>query len=161
MFVNLTTRGFLKNPNTAPVREGVGVERVILTKDGNPHAGDAFRQTDTFIVHLTIHADARRDNLVVVDMLPAGFEIENPRLTRNLPQLEAGSGVGPSYTDIRDDRIVLAFDRIMQGTHHYHYVVRAVTPGTFQYPAAAAECMYDAQIHGASAPATITVTRTE
>lgn len=168
MFVNLTTQGFLKNPSTDPVRKGIGIEREILTKDGVPHGEAEYRQTDTFIVHLTIHADRTmetqtkqsyvRENLVVVDMLPAGFEIENPRLAKDPPSVKTGDGVTPAYTDIRDDRIVLAFGRLEPGTYHYYYVVRAVTPGVYQYPAAAAECMYDAQIHGASVPSMVTVT---
>jgi uncharacterized protein YfaS (alpha-2-macroglobulin family) len=172
MFVNLTTQGFLKEPSTEPVRKGVGIERQLLTKEGTPHASDEYHQTDTFIVQLTIHADretdgsvtkngqlaAVRENLVVVDMLPAGFEIENPRLAKDLPQIDVDEIITPAYTDIRDDRIILAFGRLDPGTYHYYYVVRAVTRGTYQYPAAAAECMYDAQIHGASAPSTVTVT---
>jgi hypothetical protein len=65
--------------------------------------------------------------------------------------------VAPTYTDLRDDRIILAFDRLAKGTYHYHYVVRAVTPGKYQYPAAAAECMYDADINGTSTADTVTV----
>ncbi|MCC6698552.1 MAG: hypothetical protein IT365_23215 [Candidatus Hydrogenedentes bacterium] len=161
MFVNLTTAGFLKEPQTAAVREGIGLERVVLTRDGKPQEGGEFRQSDTYIVHLTIHCDRSTDNVVVVDMLPAGFEIENPRLTKNLPQLDSGQSVTPSYTDLRDDRIILAFDHMATGTYHYHYVVRAVTPGVYQYPAVEAECMYDAEIRGASEASTITVKRAE
>jgi hypothetical protein len=157
MFVNLTTQGFLKEPQTSAIRHGVGLERVVLTKDGEPHEGAVYRQSDTYIVHLAIYADRTTNNMVVVDMLPAGFEIENPRLTKNLPQLSAMPNVAPTYTDLRDDRIILAFDRLAKGTYHYHYVVRAVTPGKYQYPAAAAECMYDADINGTSTADTVTV----
>ncbi len=157
MFVNFTTRGFLKAPQLDAVRHGIGLERIILNKDGTPHDGNEFRQSDTYIVELVIHADRTTDNTIVVDMLPAGFEIENPRLTKNLPQLSDAPNVAATYTDIRDDRLILAFDHLLKGSYRYHYVVRAVTPGSFQYPAAAAECMYDAEINGASTAGAIVV----
>jgi hypothetical protein len=161
MFVNFTTRGFLKDPQLEAVRHGVGLERVVLNKDGSPHEGNAYRQTETYIVKLAIHADRTTNNMIVVDMLPAGFEIENPRLTKNLPQHDDAPNLVSTYTDIRDDRFILAFDRLAKGIYYYHYVVRAVTPGAFQHPAAAAECMYDAEINGASTADSVIVNRTK
>ena len=83
----------------------------------------------------------------------AGFEIENPRLNaETLPPGKFKEVTNPSYVDVRDDRIVLAFNalRKKQEGHRYYYVVRAVTPGAYQAPSATAECMYDASIRAAS-----------
>ena len=90
---------------------------------------------------------------MVVDKLPAGFEIENPRLNaETLPPGVFQAVTNPSYVDIRDDRIVLAFNTLRQKSkgHHYYYVVRAVTPGAYQAPPATTECMYDASVRAAS-----------
>jgi len=53
--------------------------------------------------------------------------------------------------------LVLAFDRLAKGTHQFHYVVRAVTPGVFQHPGVVAECMYDAQLRGRSAISSVEI----
>ena len=42
--------------------------------------------------------------------------------------------------------MVAVFERLERTTtnpHHYYYVVNTVTPGQFQRPAMAGECMYD------------------
>ena len=56
----------------------------------------------------------------------------------------------PSFLELRDDRLVLAFDELATGSHRYYYVVRAVTPGKYVYPPAQAECMYDDRVHGST-----------
>ena len=89
----------------------------------------------------------------MVDKLPAGFEIENPRLNAEaLPPGKFKEVSNPSYVDVRDDRIVLAFNTLRSKStgHRYYYVVRAVTPGAYQAPAATAECMYDASVRAAT-----------
>jgi alpha-2-macroglobulin len=97
---------------------------------------------------------------VLVDMLPAGWEIEAP-VTRE----ETYSFLGPltkaSTIEARDDRFVAAFnlgdaarfrvvDRNDDDTakaldpdaYHLAYVVRVVTPGHFVLPEAEVEDMY-------------------
>jgi uncharacterized protein YfaS (alpha-2-macroglobulin family) len=86
----------------------------------------------------------------VVDLLPAGLEIENPRLrSRGQLDYEPQVDYSPSYQDIRDDRILL-FSDSLSGEQHFSYTVRAVTPGRFTIPNAYAEAMYDPDIHGES-----------
>jgi uncharacterized protein YfaS (alpha-2-macroglobulin family) len=97
--------------------------------------------------------------LVVADLVPAGFEIENPRLESGAtPNPAFESGLTPSYLEIRDDRLVAAFDSLDQGEHQFFYVVRAVTPGAYRYPALEAECMYDASIRARTMSTSIEVT---
>ena len=140
---------------------GLTVERKYYTTAGDPVDIATVKQNTRLVAVLSVmkpNGQSENGTFLLVDPLPAGFEIENPRLAKDPPSVKTGDGVTPAYTDIRDDRIVLAFGRLEPGTYHYYYVVRAVTPGVYQYPAAAAECMYDAQIHGASVPSMVTVT---
>ncbi|MCL4694625.1 MAG: hypothetical protein KJ060_19200, partial [Candidatus Hydrogenedentes bacterium] len=65
----------------------------------------------------------------------------------------------PSHLEIRDDRLVVAFDELDRGTHKFYYIARAVTPGTYQYPAVEAECMYDASVHGRGESGTVEVVK--
>jgi uncharacterized protein YfaS (alpha-2-macroglobulin family) len=48
---------------------------------------------------------------------------------------------------------------LKRGTHKFYYIVRAVTPGTYQYPAVEAECMYDASVHGRGQAGTVEVVK--
>jgi hypothetical protein len=118
------------------------------------------------VVDVEIHCERKVENLIVVDLLPAGFEVENPRLNVNAQggiQLPHGL-TRPNYLEIRDERLVLAFDRLERSggdepkyNYHFYYVVNAVTPGEFQYPGIEAECMYDGRIRGASLPSEIQI----
>ena len=83
--------------------------------------------------------------------LPAGFEIENPRLT--------GAGeenVSGVRSEIRDDRLILFIEELRKPLK-WHYSLRAVTEGTFASPQVYAECMYDPGISSVSGGGTITV----
>ena len=77
-------------------------------------------------------------------MLPAGFEIENPRLqSRKGIKWIKGEAYQPMYMDIRDDRLILFgnFQRSREET--FYYGLRAVTQGSFILPPIRGEVMYD------------------
>jgi hypothetical protein len=158
LFVNVTTRGIPERVESAPTAKGVSVRRLFRTDQGDAASSSTFRQGNTYIVGLEITCDDTVKNLIAVDLLPAGLEVENPRLNvSSIPTKLLKSSLTPSYLDIRDDRVVLAFNEVSRGTHYYHYAVSAVTPGQYQHPPAVAECMYDASIRGTSAGWAITV----
>ena len=119
------------------------------------------RQSDVLVAVIKVSASgARPHQALIVDLLPAGFEIENPRLDRRdpeqmkwLPELAR-----PRATEPRDDRFVAALD-IWSNKRDYYlaYVVRAVTPGTFRLPAAYVEDMYAPAMFGRDAMGKVTV----
>ena len=107
------------------------------------------KQTESPIVRLTIKVTgpATLKNVIVSDLLPAGMEIENPRLNPDaMPGRGIKDAITPAHLEIRDDRLVLAFDELTPGEHHFYYLARAVTPDNDTRPEA--ECMYDAAIRG-------------
>ncbi|MBI5092783.1 MAG: hypothetical protein HZB26_10120 [Candidatus Hydrogenedentes bacterium] len=158
MFVNVTAKGVPEKLETKAESHGVKVVRTFFTSAGEVFEDKIYKQTDSYVVGLEITPDANVKNLVVADLLPAGFEIENPRLDETVLSGETFQGAKtPSFLEIRDDRLVLAFDALGTGTHRYYYVVRAVTPGTYVYPPSQAECMYDDRIHATTETATIEV----
>lgn len=130
---------------------GLTIERAMYDKSGKPANLSSVRQGDLLVVTLTVRPkDKAIHNLVVVDLLPAGLEIENPRLrSRGQLEYEPRYDFSPSYQDIRDDRILLFSDSLAD-ERHFSYTVRAVTPGRFTVPNAYAEAMYDPDIHGES-----------
>ncbi|MEZ5775623.1 MAG: MG2 domain-containing protein [Hyphomicrobiaceae bacterium] len=154
--VTVTGESRVPEPKMA---SGLAVERSFYTLDGNEVAdigrSEAIvKQNDRFVVVLKVTAsDAVSGRVLLVDRLPAGFEIENPRLVEGgsiaaLPWLDKTSA--PEHAEFRDDRFVAAFD--LSGTRSDNaaekgeatvaYVVRAVTPGEFMLPAATVEDMY-------------------
>ena len=107
------------------------------------------RSGDLVRVALSIEAPPWQKNLVIEDLLPAGLEIENPRLetsARSNQADETGGGderLENSHVDYRDDRIVVAGSIGAKAVAHFTYLARAVTPGTYVVPPVRGECMYD------------------
>ncbi|MEJ1161652.1 alpha-2-macroglobulin family protein [Prosthecomicrobium sp. N25] len=143
---------------------GYVVERTYHKLDGEKVDPSKVRQTDRLVVVLKITEDkAQEANLLVVDNLPAGFEIDNPKLvagseTEGFDWLEGS--VEPTHTEYRDDRFVAAFDRTSSQKAFFHvaYIVRAVAPGTYIHPPATAEDMYRPERFGRTAFGTVEVT---
>jgi alpha-2-macroglobulin len=151
------------------VSKGITLERSYYTLDGRrvnlqsaTGGSDELKQNDRLVVVLKVEASAPGGRLVLVDRLPAGLEIENPRLVdagdiKTLDWLKTTRK--PEHTEFRDDRFVAAFDffasrsagRRVWGDGEAQdavssasvaYLVRAVTPGSFVHPAASVEDMY-------------------
>ncbi|MCX7013473.1 MAG: MG2 domain-containing protein [Candidatus Sumerlaeota bacterium] len=157
LYVNVTRRGIPTEPQAA-ASAGVAVARTVLTSGGGPVNGTTYKHADGYIVDLALKCDSEARNLIVSDLLPAGFEVENPRLDESvLKGVSLPAPATPSYVDVRDDHVIFAFAQLPAGLSHTYYVVRAVTPGQFQYPPAQAECMYDPSIHGSSEASEATV----
>ena len=75
-------------------------------------------------------------------------------------------GVGevePAHTEFRYDRFVAAFNRSGGDTREVTlaYVVRAVTPGTYDHPAAQVEDMYRPQYSARTATGRMQVVKAE
>ena len=99
------------------------------------------------MVDISIDAGLAYKNVLVEDLLPACFEIENPRITTTeTVEWIKKDMFEPGHIDIRDDRLLLFTDLPGTGNMHYRYVARAVTKGKFVLPAISASCMYDPSI---------------
>src|SRR5690606_33504711 len=130
---------------------------------------------------LKIESDEAAGRVLLVDRLPAGLEIENPRLVdsgdiKTLDWLRTTRR--PEHTEFRDDRFVAAFDlwgtaggsdsdessedgteaaKAPAATATVAYVVRAVTPGSFIHPAATIEDMYRPERYARTGAGTLVV----
>jgi uncharacterized protein YfaS (alpha-2-macroglobulin family) len=101
--------------------------------------------------------------IIVADYLPAGFEIDNPRLvssgdTGTLSWIEDAKE--PANAEFRDDRFAAAFERKASDPSVFTvaYVVRAVSPGRYVLPQAYVEDMYRPDRFGRTGTGTIEVT---
>ncbi len=124
--------------------QGLSIRRQYLTRDGKPVS--VLHQNDLVVVKLSLSSTNGLpvENVVVTDLLPAGFEIENPRITepRDMPWIK--NAAIPTYYDIRDDRIhfFTTADKIEKS---FYYQVRIVSKGTFTTGPAAADAMYQGE----------------
>lgn len=128
---------------------GLTVSRRVLATDGAPVAltGEGHNLGDLLVVEVTITNDTseRIQNIALVDRLPAGWEVENPRLGRSrvIEWIDKSSLWEVDYMNVRDDRVEYFGALERDDSRRVVYMVRAVTAGQFMLPAVAAEAMYD------------------
>jgi len=149
-----------------PIAKGFTIERSYYTLDGKKvdlasAAGGVgqIKQNERLIVVLKIDAQEMGGRVLLVDRLPAGLEIENPRIVDSGDVKSLGwlkTTLAPQHKEFRDDRFVAAFDffgsdgrgrrggdvRDPASGATVAYIVRAVTPGSYVHPAATVEDMY-------------------
>ncbi len=121
------------------------VRRQYLSEAGEPIEDGVFKHGDMVVAEISVKAlTADLENVVIVDMLPAGFEIENPRLESRagIPWLSK-KRFKPDYTDIRDDRLIFFGKFPRRKEQKFYYALRAITQGEFALPPVTAEAMYD------------------
>lgn len=138
--------------------QGYTVERNVYRLDGSPvDLAKPLRQNDRLVVVLKVtEAKASAGRLLLVDRLPAGLEIDNPKLldADALAGLSfAKTEVQPVHTEFRDDRFVAAYDRTPGQSAFFSaaYTVRVVSPGTYVHPGASIEDMYRPERFGRTA----------
>jgi alpha-2-macroglobulin len=112
----------------------------------DPAAG-TLKLGDLVFVEIEVSNTSGADiqNIALVDRLPAGFEIENPRLGRSTKAewMKEEDMWATDFMNMRDDRLE-AFGTLAAGMEKkIIYTVRVVTSGTFTIPPIEAEAMYD------------------
>jgi alpha-2-macroglobulin len=143
---------------------GFKIERKYYTLDGKPADARKAKQNDRFAVVLKItEPQPQFGRIIVADYLPAGFEIDNPRLvssgdTGTLAWIEDAQE--PVNAEFRDDRFSAAFERKSGDPSVFTvaYVVRAVSPGRYVHPQAYVEDMYRPDRFGRTGTGTVEVT---
>jgi hypothetical protein len=136
-------------PRTMPQEEsqGLSVAREFLDEQGNPlPANYSFRKGDLVKVRLRLESAGTMENVVLLDLLPGCFEVENPRLFVSSTWQEEEPQV---RVERRDDRVIL-FVEHLSGKLDYTYTARVVTAGDFVIPPVHAECMYNPSIFATS-----------
>jgi uncharacterized protein YfaS (alpha-2-macroglobulin family) len=128
--------------------KGMKIRRTYRDENGNELLLGNVVQGQLVVVTLDVDCTRPVDNLVVVDLLPAGFEVDNPRLqSRGRLGFTPPYNFEAAYQDFRDDRVLL-FTTTGRSNMQFSYSVRAVAPGTYDVPALLAEAMYDPDIYG-------------
>ena len=168
LYQQLTLSGYPAQP-PAPSADNLSIRRQYLSLDGEPLKLDTLKSGDLVLVHLVVGAKQRVADALVVDLLPAGLEIENQNLAQSAASLDDASSnvrqwresmqnASLQHQEFRDDRYVAAFKLDGYGSTHLLYLARAVTPGTYKVPPPQVESMYRPGWHAVGAtPADLTV----
>ena len=137
--------------------KSIKIERYYYDIDGNVIDPSSLTVGDLVLVALDVETEKRMPDLMVIDLLPAGLELENQNLS-NSASLDDVTIEGRSISDqmrntdlvhqeYRDDRFVAAIDIGWNKKASVFYLARAVTPGTYKVPAPYAEDMYNPELH--------------
>jgi uncharacterized protein YfaS (alpha-2-macroglobulin family) len=151
-------------PAAAPAASANGftLMKTYYTLDGKTLDPSHLKQNDRFIVALSGQVDDDADHrAVLVDMLPAGWEIEAPIRDDSTNYSFLGTLSKTRVMEARDDRFVAAFDlgndwapsfrvenddndksSLSSNEFAVAYLVRVVTPGQFILPEAVVSDMY-------------------
>lgn len=179
----------------APFSEGIeAVRRWVLPdgtvydfipdKDGNlPEALQNLKIPHGTRITVTLYVKPKSamNSMVLADIVPGGFEIDNPNL---VPDSEyaarSGTFIDPrtgkpfaapegyknahslntwieGRTEMRDDRLLLFVDYMYARSSAFTYTLRAVNKGEFVLPPLSVEDMYDPSIRALTHTAKVTV----
>lgn len=159
-------------PQSAPLPANnvLQIERHILGTDGKSKSLDSLRSGDLVLVWLQVKASNSVPDALVVDLLPAGLELENQNLANGSASLEQSGGevqnllnqmqqASIKHIEFRDDRFVaaVAVDEYQPVT--LVYLARAVTPGTYLVPQPMVESMYVPQWRATGAAEDLLIVR--
>lgn len=134
-----------------PVSEGLSVTKTLYDLKGEAVSSDNLRRGERYIVKLKFASQQNRGRTIVVaDLLPAGFEIEQILQPADGRQDDKISGpfdwLGEisafDLTQARDDRFIASGDTRGKASYTAAYIVRAVAKGDFAFPGAVVEDMY-------------------
>ena len=152
LYQQLTLSGYPRQA-PAPSSNGLQIRREYLGMNGQNVDLRNLRSGDLVLVHLALKAQESVPDALVVDLLPAGLELENQNLAQSAASLDNASSAVKEWREsmqnasvvhqeYRDDRYVAALKLDGYGTTHLLYLARAVTPGSYRIPPPQVESMY-------------------
>ncbi|MBN3859018.1 hypothetical protein GKC56_00400 [Neisseriaceae bacterium PsAf] len=151
IYVNLNILGYPKERPQATQNEHLSIERQYYDIQGKKITPSQLNVGDLVLVELTVKSHSYYDDVLIVDFLPAGLELENQNLDNASvdishldPYVKAKSYQNQLvHQEFRDDRYVAAINFRSRQIHKQVYLVRAVVPGTYIVPPPYVELMYE------------------
>jgi uncharacterized protein YfaS (alpha-2-macroglobulin family) len=133
--------------------DGFTIKRDYFNIDGHPVDPNNLSGGDLVVARISVTAEHHTPDALVVDLLPAGLELENQNLANASVDLRKiaidgtalkdwRSQADVAHVEYRDDRFVAALVLDEYGTTDLFYLARAVTPGLYQIPPPFIEDMY-------------------
>lgn len=127
------------------------VRRALLDRDGHP-INRPVRHGELVVVKISLQTilPITVENVAVSDLLPACFEIENPRLAPGRDFQWITEGFEPAEVDVRHDRINI-FSSASEQVRNFFYLARVIASGEFATGSTSAEAMYNGQFYSVTA----------
>jgi len=142
VYYALTQEGEPKDVK-ALAQSGFNIKRTVYTLNGAEADLTQIQSGELYVVKLQgQRLNNQLHHVLIVDLLPAGFEIERNTINLSEEYSWLGTLSHTSRTEGRDDRFMAAFELANQNDFTTAYMVRAVTAGSFAYPATFVEAMY-------------------
>ncbi len=150
-------------PQTAPPPDfqHIRITRTFHDVDGNLLDDLNIRAGAALLVCLDIEAGRNIPDAMLIDLLPGGFEIENPNLDHSLrldDSIIDGKPIWQWQTETQDihqqfldDRYIAAVALHRGDAIRLFYILRAITPGTYALPPTLVESMYRPHLRGIGA----------
>jgi uncharacterized protein YfaS (alpha-2-macroglobulin family) len=159
----ITTVASPKDPLTAG-GDGFEITRAYYTMDGEEANVSEVKQNERYVVVLKVNqTNDWATRMMITDLLPAGFEIDNPGLVNSadISNFDWLPETTVAHSEFRYDRFMAALDHAPGDATEVTlaYVVRAVNPGTYDHPAAFVEDMYRPQFSARTATGRMEVAR--
>ena len=128
-------------------------------RTGQRISGNEFKQGSMIVCKLSLTSLGRSaENIAITDMIPAGFQIENPRLSEmNNLSWTSKNPLKVLSLDVRDDRIILFTNLETGTTREFYYMLRIVNKGSFKLPVIGAEAMYNPDFRSYTGAGWVTV----
>ncbi|PHM64544.1 hypothetical protein Xsto_02950 [Xenorhabdus stockiae] len=136
-----------------PYSNILNIKRTYLDLAGKTYTPDRLNSGELMIVKLEISTTQPVSDALVVDLLPAGLELENQNLAYSSASLSESATdlqdmiyrmqrANIRHMEYRDDRFVAAVSVEPYQPVTLLYLARAVAPGVYQIPAPQVESMY-------------------
>jgi uncharacterized protein YfaS (alpha-2-macroglobulin family) len=150
LFYQLTEAGFDLAPPTTEIKNRIEVFREFDNEKGEPVTSSPIESKVD--VKMSLRAiDSPISNVAIVDMIPAGFEIDiSPEgLGNRASGPTAATTWRPDFVDVREDRVVF-YGTVGTDAQTFSYRLKPTNRGTFTVPPLYAEGMYDRTVQARS-----------
>ncbi|MDY7233218.1 alpha-2-macroglobulin [Hyalangium rubrum] len=140
-------RGFLVSRSATHLHADGSDETRFQDKAGETQA---LKVGDILEIHAQLVSDQARNHVAFVVPFAAGLEPLNPALENASSEAKPSQAdsITPAYVQRLDNEVRYYFLQLPQGTHTFHFRVRAATEGSFVHPAPYAEQMYRQDVRG-------------
>ncbi len=152
LFYQFYQQGYDSTPVSTAEKEGLEVYRQFLNAKGEEVKEIRLGEKLTVVLRARALDDENVPNVVLVDMLPGGFEVEMKadRFSSGRDGTwgfaDASSSYKPEYADVREDRVLLFGEIPRSKTVEFRYTLTPTNTGQFVVPPVYGESMYDASI---------------